>query len=81
MHQYIALMRIIMHVLLVLDSEGQVGDISKVGARCSGNQQFVRYSMSGKKGSGGKKGGSPPNAPSKTGNPSGGGRGNNPPKR
>lgn len=29
---------------------------------------------------GSSKGGSPPNAPSKTGNPSGGGRGNNPPK-
>ncbi|MDN3653424.1 hypothetical protein QWY77_11790 [Thalassotalea ponticola] len=27
-----------------------------------------------------KSGGTPPNGPSKTGNPSGGGRGNNPPK-
>ncbi len=30
---------------------------------------------------GGKSGSTPPNAPSKTGNPSVGGRGNNPPKK
>ena len=38
--------------------------------------------MRGKGGKGGKSGGArPANAPSTTGKPSGGGRGNNPPKR
>jgi hypothetical protein len=35
----------------------------------------------GGKGGGGKGGGRPPNGPSTTGKPSGGGRGNNPPSR
>jgi len=35
----------------------------------------------GKGGKGGKSGGRPANAPSTAGKPSGGGRGNNPPKR
>ena len=63
--------------LLALDFADRIDCAS----RFSGATPIERRRLMAKGGKGGGKAGSNPNWPSKTGNPSGGGRGNNPPKK